>query len=189
MWKSWFLHFLRLKRNQKRAQGGRFCEMISWWEPAWRTGTKRVMNLLAAGQGPLTEQTGILQLFSKDVASDCWEPGGCYEVPRFLRAPASVPPGVQTVLKLCWYYLRNFEDFPKYLYKAIFCFSEQWCALLQDPPCEHTLITHQGFQSAVLPVIKVRLMSESLCLCSAVGGDVLYLLWGVIGGICVRKYM
>lgn len=84
------------------------------------------MNLLAAGQGrPVTEQTGSLQLYSKDTASDCWEPGGRYEVPGFLRTPAPVPPEVQTVLKLCWYYLCNFENFPKYLYKAIFCFSEQ----------------------------------------------------------------
>lgn len=85
------------------------------------------MSLLAAGQGPLTEQTGSIQLYSKDAASDCWEPGSPYEVPRFLRTLASVPPEMQTVLKLklCWYYLCNFEDFPKYLYKAIFYFSEQ----------------------------------------------------------------
>lgn len=76
------------------------------------------MNLLAAGQGrPVTEQTGSLQLYSKDTASDCWEPGGRYEVPGFLRTPAPVPPEVQTVLKLCWYYLcergEKAEAFPE----------------------------------------------------------------------------
>lgn len=84
------------------------------------------MSPLVTGQGrPVTEQTGSPQLYSKDAVSDCWEPGGRYEVPGFLGTPAPVPPEVQTVLKLCFYYLSNFEDFSKYLYKAIFRFSEQ----------------------------------------------------------------
>lgn len=83
------------------------------------------MRLLAAGQGrPVTERTGSLQLYSKDAASDCWEPGGRYEVPGFLRTL------LQCLLRCKLYYncvgtTYVTEGFPKYLYKAIFCFSEQ----------------------------------------------------------------